>query len=245
MRAAGGAHVVQYRGGLMPLVPLDPAWRLPAAEAAEARVAVLVFSDGARSMGLIVDAILDVVEERLQVELDRERPGYLGSAVLAGRVTEVIDCAHWLARAGGGWFGRPAAAPAKPRLLVVEDSAFFRNMVVPALGSAGYDVTAVDHPPQALRLRDAGAMFDAIISDIEMPEMDGYGFAQAVRAGGPWASLPLVALSGCVAPADLARGRAAGFTDHVAKFDRAALLASLRDCLAPPVAADAVAEAPR
>jgi two-component system chemotaxis sensor kinase CheA len=80
-------------------------------------------------------------------------------------------------------------------------------------------------------------MFDAIVTDIEMPEMDGFGFARAVREGGPWRDLPLVALTGRVEPADVERGRAAGFTDHLAKYDRDAVLASLRACLSSPAAA--------
>jgi two-component system, chemotaxis family, sensor kinase CheA len=150
----------------------------------------------------------------------------------------VIDTAWWLRRAGGDWFrAGPAAGPAAPRILVVEDSAFFRHLVVPALSAAGYAVTAVEAPPQALRLREQGAMFEAIVSDIEMPEMDGLAFARTVREGGAWRDLPMVALTGRADPAAAARGRDAGFTDYVGKYDREALLASLRDCLAPPVAA--------
>ena len=80
-------------------------------------------------------------------------------------------------------------------------------------------------------------MFEAIVSDIEMPEMDGLAFAHAVREAGPWTTLPMVALSAHAEPRDVEAGRAAGFTDYVAKFEREALLASLQQCLAEPVAA--------
>jgi two-component system chemotaxis sensor kinase CheA len=79
--------------------------------------------------------------------------------------------------------------------------------------------------------------FEALISDIEMPEMDGLSFARNVRASGAWMRLPLVALSSRAEPEDVARGRDAGFTDYVAKYDRDALLSSLRDCLSSPIAA--------
>ena len=64
-----------------------------------------------------------------------------------------------------------------------------------------------------------------------MPEMDGLSFARQVRHAGSWAHLPLVALSSRAEPEDVARGREAGFTDYVAKYDRDALLASLQECL--------------
>ncbi len=232
---SGGVPVVQYRGQLMPLVGMAHGGLSAEAEA-RGRQTVLVFSERERSLGLMVDAILDVVEERLEVKPGAERPGFLGSAVIAGKVTDVIDTAWWLRQAGGDWFG-PEQAPAARRLLVVEDSAFFRELIVPTLSAAGYAVTAVAHPAEALALRDQGAMFDAVVSDIEMPGMDGFAFAAALREGGAWAGLPLVALSGRTDAEAMARARAAGFTDYVAKLDRAALTESLGACLAAPVAA--------
>jgi two-component system chemotaxis sensor kinase CheA len=232
---SGGVPVVQYRGQLMPLLGMGQDG-LHADDAERGRQTVLVFSEGDRSLGLMVDAILDVVEERLEIKGGQDRPGFLGSAVVAGKVTDVLDTAWWLRRSGSDWFGAADAAPMQ-RLLVVEDSAFYRELVVPTLSAAGYDVVAVADPAEALRLRDRGAVFDAIVSDIEMPGMDGFAFARAVRDGGPWAGLPLVALSGRGDAAALNTAREAGFTDFVTKHDRESLLESLRTCLAQPVAA--------
>ncbi len=80
-------------------------------------------------------------------------------------------------------------------------------------------------------------MFDAIVSDIEMPGMDGLAFARAVRAGGPWANLPLIALTALDEPRHVEAGRDAGFTDYVSKAQRAVLVSSLRECLAQLAAA--------
>lgn len=233
---SGGTPVVQYRGQLMPMVPIAGHWEAPAS----GRQAVLVFTEGQRSMGLMVDEILDVVEEPLVIQPGSDRLGYLGSAVVAERVTDVIDTVYWLSHAGGDWFRgdrKSSASNQKPRLLLIDDSNFFRHLVVPALSAAGFDVTAVESPAEALRLRDAGLAFEALISDIEMPEMDGLSFARNVRASGPWMRLPLVAFSSRAEPEDVARGREAGFTDYVAKYDRDALLSSLRECLSSPIAA--------
>ena len=117
-------------------------------------------------------------------------------------------------------------------MLIVEDSGFFRQMLVPTLSAAGFEVTAVADAARALRLRDAGAAFDAIISDIEMPDMSGLDFVRAVRAAGPWANLPVIALTSHAGFDAVEIGREAGFTDYVEKFQREALLASLRHCLA-------------
>ena len=235
IETSGGVAVVQYRGQLMPLLAMSDA--LVPGGGERTRQTVLVFSEGERSLGLMVDAILDVVDEPLNVQAGQGRPGFLGSAVVAGRVTDVIDTSWWLRQAGGDWFRPACEQSALRRLLVVEDSAFFRQLVVPALAADGYEVVAVESAPEALRLREHGESFDAIVSDIEMPAMDGYTFAREVRAGGAWRDLPLVALTGRAEPAAVARGRAAGFTDYVAKYDREALLASLSQCFAVPVSA--------
>jgi two-component system chemotaxis sensor kinase CheA len=232
---SGGAPVTQYRGKLMPLVAFSGTL-----DSEKPRQSVLVFNDGDRSMGLMVDEIVDVVEDHLHIELSAGRPGLLGTAVIADHATDVIDTGYWLMQAWQDWFHgthQPDDPKKTRRVLVVEDSDFFRQLVTPILGAAGYRVTGSESAADALRLRDAGAMFDVIVSDITMPDMDGLDFARAVRAGGPWATLPLIALSARAEPSDVEAGRDAGFTDYVAKFQRDALIASLRQCLAEPTAA--------
>ena len=185
-------------------------------------------------MGLAVDEILDVVTERLHIELSGATPGVLGTAVVAGRATEVLDAGYWLMQAGQDWFFPAAKSESPARILCVEDSDFFRQMLIPMLSAAGYQVSTVSSAERALALQDAGVRFDAIISDIEMTGLGGLDFARRVRAGGTWAKLPLVALSARAALADIAAGRAAGFTDYVTKLDRAALLSALQRCLCAP-----------
>ena len=92
-------------------------------------------------MGLMVDEIIDVVEDRLRHRTVRRRPGLLGTAVIAGKATDVIDTGYWLTQAWQDWFrgGRAAAhAQGRARVLVVEDSDFFRQLLVPTLAAAGY-----------------------------------------------------------------------------------------------------------
>jgi two-component system, chemotaxis family, sensor kinase CheA len=235
IEASCGQPVTQYRGKLMPLVSLGGA-----IDPDRTHQPVLVFADGEHSMGLMVDEIIDVVEDRLQIELAGTRPGILGTAVIAGKSTDLIDTGYWLTQASQDWF-RGTAQHGKrdrqPRVLAVEDNDFFRQLLVPTLAAAGYQVTALASAAAALRLREAGTMFDVILSDIEMPQMNGYEFARAVRAEGLWANLPMIALSARADPADVELGREAGFTDYVAKFERDALAESLKQCLAEPITA--------
>ena len=200
---------------------------------------LLVFADGERTMGLMVDEIVDVVEDRLEIELSGSRPGLLGSAVIAGHATDVLDTGYWLMQAWQDWFqgAEQGRTSQSARVLVVEDNDFFRQLIIPSLSAAGFRVSSASSGAEALRMREAGTMFDAIVSDIEMPEMDGIAFAQTVRSGGIWAELPLIALTSHTEPRHVEAGREAGFTDYVPKSQREALVASLRECLAEPVAA--------
>ena len=229
---SNGLPVVQYRGKLMPLVPIDPGFVIQT----EGRQPVLVFADGDRSMGLIVDEIVDIVEERLVVQLTAERPGMMGSAIIAGKATDVIDAGFFLTQAYKDWFGSSSTEgyeeeKSQQRVLLLDDSPFFRNLLTPLLSVAGYDVTAVENANEALALCEAGEDFDVIVSDIEMPGMNGFDFAETVRQGGRWSGIPMIALSSHASPRDLDRGRQAGFTDYVAKFDRDALLYALQQTL--------------
>ncbi len=225
---AGDGMVTQYRGRLMPLQAMPGVMPREAGQ----RQPILVFGEDERAMGLMVDEILDVMEEALTIDAASARPGFLGSAVLAGKVTDILDTAFWLRQAQPDWFGQGASGSPRPRVLMVEDSAFFRSLAVPAITAAGFEVVTVGDGRDALRLRDAGERFDVIVSDINMPGLDGHGLARAVREGGIWAELPMIALSANSAPQEVERGRESGFSDYVAKFDKDALVGSLRQCLA-------------
>lgn len=223
---SNGRHMVQYRGHLMPLIGMDGV-----AVREQGRQAILVFSDDGRSMGLLVDEIVDIVEESLNIEVTSTRDGVLGSAVIKGLATEVIDVGHFLPMAFADWFSRKEMKPTmhSRSILLVDDSAFFRNMLGPVLKAAGYRPTVVGAAQDALGMLRGGQQFDVILTDIEMPEMNGFEFAEAVRSDQRLAGMPIIALSSVVSPAAIERGRQAGFHDYVAKFDRPGLIAALKE----------------
>src|SRR5215831_13175358 len=166
---SNGRHLVQYRGQLMPLVRVNE----QATVKTEGAQPLLVFSDAGRSMGLVVDEIVDIVEDRLNIEVSSDLPGVLGSAVVKGQATEIIDVGHYLPLAFEDWFSRKEMQQeALTRtLLFVDDSPFFRNMLSPVLKAAGYDVISVGGGEEALALIKKGQRFDMIVSDIDMPGM--------------------------------------------------------------------------
>ncbi len=224
-----GRLMVQYRGALMPLILADNAMSLRESGSQQ----VLVFTDRQFTMGLAVDEILDIVEDELDIKLVSDKDGVIGSAVINGKASEVIDVTYFLGLAFPDWLAtadmseESSVARSAANILVVDDSDFFRNMLRPILSVAGYRVKAVSSAGEALDLLETGEAFDLIISDIEMPDMSGFEFAKAVRANDEWAGTKLVALSALSSEKDINRGFEAGFDDYVAKFDKDTLLRSL------------------
>ena len=231
VESSDGRLMVQYRGALMPLVTLIGQDTLKT----EGRQPVLVFADGEKSMGLVVDEILDIVEDTINIELASETAGLVGSAVVQGKASEIIDVAFYATQAFADWHksaaGEAGGAGAAKALLLVDDSSFFRNMLKPLLSAAGYAVTAVESAEKALELQEGGQKFDLIVTDIEMPGMNGFEFAEEIKKGTSWTQTPIVALSSFTGSTYFERGREIGFNDYVAKFDRDALLQSLSEQL--------------
>jgi two-component system, chemotaxis family, sensor kinase CheA len=97
---AGAGEVVQYRGDIMPLIRLSSLLGVPDSPAHDP-MQVVVYSDGSRSVGLVVDNILDIVEERLAVRTCGVGGAVYGSAVIQERVTDLLDIEAMLRSLGG------------------------------------------------------------------------------------------------------------------------------------------------
>ncbi|MEQ9349986.1 MAG: hybrid sensor histidine kinase/response regulator, partial [Alphaproteobacteria bacterium] len=181
LEQGGDGMAIQYRGHLMPLIPFEPGMTL--ASDANAVQQVLVFGDDENSMGLMVNQVIDIVEERLRLDLQTRRPGIMGSAVIAGKATEIVDASHWLGQSNSDWYKRPRSQGDRNQrkrrsILLVDDSPFFLNLLRPLLRAADYDVTTADKAEAALDILNQGHGFDLIISDIEMPDLNGLEFAR-------------------------------------------------------------------
>ncbi len=224
---SNGRHLLQYRDQLMPLLRIDTA----TAVKQEGAQPILVFSDHGRSMGLLVDEIVDIVEQKLDIEVASDQAGVLGYAVVKGIATEIVDIGHFLPQAFADWFRwRDKRSTSRSRrVLLVDDSAFFRDLLAPLIKAAGYHVSAVASAAAALDTIKSGPPFDIVVTDIEMPEMDGFEFAAALRENPATAAVPVIALSAMVSADAIKRGRGIGFHDFVAKFDRAGLIAAIKE----------------
>ena len=159
--------------------------------------------------------------------------------MIRGRATEILDVGHFLPLAFEDWFRRKDSLVSNRArtLLLVDDSAFFRNMLSPLLKAAGYEVTTVAGAAEALAVLKNEKRFDVLVTDVDMPDMDGFALAEAVRGETRFSDMPIIALSSHSSPESIERGRRVGFHDYVAKFDRQSLIAALKEQTADPARA--------
>ena len=113
-------------------------------------------------------------------------------------------------------------------ILVAEDNDVSRLLAGRLLAGQGHTVTEARTGLEAVTLYERGT-FDLILMDIQMPDMDGFELAAALRANTGTAAIPVIALSAMVSSDAIERGRAVGFHDFVAKFDRTGLIAALKE----------------
>jgi len=128
----------------------------------------------------------------------------------------------------------PAAVSGKhARILCAEDSVFFRRLLQQYLNLPEWEVTLADHGRAAWDLLDRNPDgFDLVISDINMPEMNGFELAEKIRSDRRFDSIPLIALTTQVDDQSRARGLEIGFERYVGKINKFALRQCVEQVLA-------------
>jgi len=143
-----------------------------------------------------------------------------------------LDVAYFMRLARPNAFARGFAKRFK--VLLVDDKPFFRDMLSPVLTAAGYQVTTAASGMEALSLFERGARFHAVVTDTDMPDMNGYDLARTLTGDLRRAPIPILALAAHAAPAVLQAAAASGMCGAVGKFDRVALLDALGKILDAP-----------
>lgn len=224
---AGGRQVVQYRSRILSLIPLRDVLEGASAPASEADpVQVIVFNDGERSVGVVVDQILDVVEEAVAVRQNSHRPGLLGSAVVGHRITDFLDLNHVLQVATRGWFQASAAADRRKSVLLAEPSGFSRCLLRSSLDMAGYNVLEAADLEQAMRALETQPV-DVVITALELPPAGSSSLLAALQRRPEWTSIPVLGLADSTDQDRTHSLRHAGFGDCLRRFDREAMLESI------------------
>ncbi len=227
---SNGRNVVQYRDDLMVLSTLQ-GQSIPE----EGMCEVIVFHYDNKTVGLLVDDIQDIVNAEPTVKLTSDDRTFLGTIVMAGKSTDVMDVGQLLSRELDIELSLDQSLTEDSQdfeLLFVEDSMFFRNLTVPFLSAVGYRVTAVSSAQDALHQLSRRS-FDLIITDIEMPEMDGVELSEAIRSMADHKDVPIIAFTSTANEGISDYLKEAGINDFVPKTEREKLIVAISRLLHP------------
>ena len=182
-------------------------------------------------MGILVSRIVDT--ESLALELQQhsaQDAGILGSAIVRDRLTLFLDM-HRLSEKLFGVKSAPVAATRKTkRLLLIDDTAFFREVVKRYLVSDGHEIVTAIHGEDGLAQLAKGEAFDLIVSDIEMPVMDGWEFAREARRRG--IKTPMLALTSLSGMQYENKAKECGYDSFEVKLDHDRLVRKVGNMLA-------------
>lgn len=245
IETVAGQEVLHYHDRTLPLISLETSLDARPRELQD-RCFIIVFQAGKREVGLIAPRILDIRE--LPCELDTQMfddEGLLGSLVLDGKATRVVDTYELTIHQHPQWFDqtRPVAVAQQadtstgqpfeqPMILLAEDSAFFRQTVRSYLEQIGTTVVACEDGAIAWQtLESLKHSFSIIVTDIEMPNMDGYELTERIKNDERFRGIPVVALSSLSSDEHKKKGRAVGIDEYLTKLNRDTLALTITNLL--------------
>ena len=208
---------------------------------AHGKTPVVLLAASDRRMAFVVEefrAEQEVVVKNLGSRIRRTRFVSAATILPSGKIALVLNTPNLVRQALRRPTGpalvapEPAALPAKKRILVVDDSLTTRALEKSILEAAGYDVAAAaDGAAGWQLLQEQGA--DLVVSDVDMPRMDGFALTEAVRGSQRFGGLPVVLVTARETEADKARGVAVGADAYLGKsaFDQKNLLETIAQLL--------------
>ncbi len=232
----GGKRVIKYRGGSLPLFSIEEvAMVKPLAD--KENLLVIVFVVAGREVGLLAIGPVDATEVAINIDGQTLRQaGIMGSAIINNQTTLLIDIFEIVKALNPEWFeeqevvevGEGEAAT----ILFAEDSSFFRSQVRGSMEDQGYNVLEAEDGEIAWNLLQENAdRIALVVTDIEMPNMDGFTLTKKIKESPLFSHLPVIALTTLAGEEDIARGKEVGIDDYQIKLDKEKLLASITNHL--------------
>lgn len=239
-----GRAMLPYEGRMMPLLRLADLLDVAGAQPFpfRQRTPTLIIGTAQRPLALLVDRLVDereVVVKPLGPLMESQRR-YGGAIQLGdGRLVLLLNPTILAETARGMALARPHtrrdAAARRARLLVADDSFTTRELIRSILQSAGYEVTTAVDGFDALDKLRTGA-YDLVVSDVEMPRVDGFQLTTQIRQDLGLTDLPVIIVTSLASEAHKRRGLEAGAQAYIVKsqFDQSNLLDTIRQLLGTP-----------
>ena len=236
MEQVGGKKVIQYRGESLPLFAIDEVANVKPLEDRE-DLLVIVFLLAGREVGLLATSPVDALEVCARFdESTLKQSGIMGSAIIGDHTTMMVDIFGLIETINPEWFSEREAVQTSEgkaaTILYAEDSRFFRSQVKGFMEDEGYNVIEAEDGMVAWNLlqEHADEVF-LVVTDVEMPNLDGVGLAGKIKGDQRFSHLPVIALTTLAGDEDMARGKEVGIDDYQVKLDREKLMESIHGLL--------------
>ena len=234
IETVGNKEFVQLRGSSLPLIRLER--YLPINPPAEKHdfYFVIVPRMTRHPMGIIATQVIDVLETAIDLDTESmHEKGFLGTTIIAGKTMPMLDLFTLLEMVDpeqGDLIASVKQAASSARILLVEDTPFFMKLTRSYLEDAGYQVFEAPDGAKALEILHKEPI-DLIISDIEMPVMDGYELIQAIRKDEALRHIPAMALTALDDPKHRSKGLSLGYDEYEIKIDKTRVLTKIHKLL--------------
>ena len=224
---------MQYRNAIMPLYTVDGVANvLPLPE--QEYYYVVLFKVQGKEVGLVVSEIVDTVETKAVIDQSAyHQVGILGTSIIDSRTTFILDLYSIAVGQSPELGHKPVDAQIKDdietKVLVVDDSVFFRTQIQKFTEEAGFKTVTAEDGKQALDVMTSHEhQISMILTDIEMPVMDGLEFTRHVRQIPEFKDLPIMAITSLMGSDAEKRGLEAGVNEYQIKLDREKIIDRLR-----------------
>ena len=186
IESSDGRMMVLLQGRLMPIVPISHE-----IDMSRSAYPVLVVATETRSIGLMADEIVDILEEKLEIQLTSANSELIGSAEIRGEAVELIDVSHFIRMADP-----PARGNSTPqRVLFAADEQVLRDLLCPAISACGYSLVASSIPADPNEFLQQVSSFDAVIVDADAPVFALPSFQRALKDRANASLVPLIGVS--------------------------------------------------
>lgn len=227
-----GRRNIQYRGGTLSLFGVEEVANVGMRDESTTTCYIVVFPMAGREVGIMVSEIVDILDAKMKIDdITHRQTGILGSMIIFDKITLLVDLYGVVSAVMPEWsvYTKPQAAEqgsARRNVLIVEDSRFFMNQITTFVSEAGYTTFTAEDGVEALQVLEKEDIH-LVLTDIEMPNMDGLELTRRIRSDMRWAEIPVIAVTSVAGEAAEARGREAGVDEYLIKLDREQISAKI------------------
>ncbi|MCP4109506.1 MAG: hybrid sensor histidine kinase/response regulator [Desulfobacteraceae bacterium] len=233
---AGGKRVIQYRNSSMPLFDIGDVAVVDKFEEREYALVIVFFVAG-MDVGILAIPPIDSVKTSCRIDdATLIQPGISGSAVIDGKTTLIVDIIGVIETTHPEWFTverrmKRQAGEIKT-IVLAEDSKFFRNQMKCTIEDAGYNVIEAEDGMLAWDLLQKNAdRVSLVVTDLEMPNLDGFGFTRMIKDDERFSHLPVIAVSSLAGKEDIKKAKNSGIDEYQIKLDRKKLVGCINHYL--------------